>query len=97
MERLAAAQSGKPVVTRTEFPVTGGFLKQEGSSIAADRCAKVLPILRELGISRAKWAFRAGVDPSVVYDYLKGTSNPRPESRKVLAEAIGLTAAELPE
>ena len=63
MERLAAAQSGKPVVTRTEFPVTSGFLKQEGSSIAADRCAKVLPIARtghqpgRMGISSRRRSF----------------------------------------
>jgi hypothetical protein len=57
----------------------------------------VLPVLQEKGMSPSKWATRAGVDPSVVYDYLSGHSTPRPDSRKALAEAIDVKIADLPE
>jgi hypothetical protein len=56
----------------------------------------VLPIISGKGMSQSKWATNAGVDPSVVYDYLKGVSNPRAESRKVMAEAIGVKETDLP-
>lgn len=61
------------------------------------RACFVAPILRSKGMSRCKWASKAGVDPSVVYDYLKGISNPRPENRNALAEAIGVQESDLPE
>jgi hypothetical protein len=61
------------------------------------RSEKVKPILKVKGWTQNKWAGKAGVDPSVVYDYLKGTSNPRPESRNALAEALGVSEHELPE
>jgi hypothetical protein len=61
------------------------------------RKAVVLPILQRRGMSRSRWATKAGVDPSVVYDYLEKNSHPRPENRKALAEAIGLSAKDLPE
>jgi hypothetical protein len=63
----------------------------------AVRRAVLDPILQQKGYSRSKWATVAGVDPSVVYGYLKGTSNPNPESRKALAEAIGLSVDALPK
>jgi hypothetical protein len=63
----------------------------------ADRRAVLEPILRDKGYSRSRWAYLAGVDPSVVYDYMKGDSNPNPESRKVLAGAIGLPVDDLPK
>ena len=71
--------------------------RQESEIRAQARQAVVNPILQEKGMTASKWADRAGVDTSVVYDYLKGKSNPRPENRKALAEAIGLRAIELPE
>lgn len=63
----------------------------------AERCSIITPILSNKGYSRSKWAAVAGVDPSVVYGYLTGDSNPRPESRKCLAEALGLSVDELPK
>jgi transcriptional regulator with XRE-family HTH domain len=48
-------------------------------------------------MSPSKWADRAGFDTSVIYDYLNGRSKPRPETRKAMAEALGVTAIELPE
>jgi hypothetical protein len=65
--------------------------------LAAARKAFVLPLLEEKGMSRSKWATVAGVDPSVVYDYLAGESDPRPDNRKALAEALGFKATDLPE
>ena len=56
-----------------------------------------MPILNRLGMTRSKWASKAGVDPSVVCDYLFGESDPRPENRKAMAEAINLEPAELPQ
>jgi hypothetical protein len=55
------------------------------------------PLLSKKGLSPSKWASRAGVDPSVVYDYLNDTSDPRPDSRKALAGVLGLEPSELPE
>jgi hypothetical protein len=63
----------------------------------ADRRAVLEPILRDKGYSRSRWAYVAGVDPAVVYDYMKGDSNPNPESRKALAGAIGLPVDDLPK
>jgi helix-turn-helix protein len=73
--------------------------RAEGSARtrSIDRKAVVLPILQQKGMSPSKWADKAGVDPSVVYDYLDGKSKPRPENRKALAEAIKLSMADLPE
>jgi ribosome-binding protein aMBF1 (putative translation factor) len=57
----------------------------------------VQPHLTRLGWSKAKWASEAGVDPSVVYGYLDGSSDPRPDTRKVLAEALGIEINQLPQ
>ena len=60
------------------------------------REAFVVPRLKKKGMSKSKWAAKAGVDPAVVYDYLADRSNPRPDSRLVLAEALGVDESELP-
>lgn len=65
------------------------------TSLKRHRSAVITPLLTEKGLTRSKWAAKAGVDPAVVYDYLAGKSSPRPESRKALAEAINLL--KLPE
>ena len=74
-----------------------GLALDAAETCGAERRAVLEPILQQKGYSRSKWATVAGVDPSVVYDYLKGTSNPNPESRKALAEAIGLSVDALPK
>jgi ribosome-binding protein aMBF1 (putative translation factor) len=66
-------------------------------TLSQTRQASVRPVLEEKGMTRSEWATKVGVDPSVVYDYLQGKSRPRAESRKALAEAIGLKASELPD
>ncbi|HYL74712.1 MAG TPA: helix-turn-helix transcriptional regulator [Bryobacteraceae bacterium] len=77
-----------------EVPKT---LAATGDSLAVTRQAYILPLLQQKGMSKSKWATVAGVDPSVVYDYLAGESDPRPDNRKALAETLGLKPSDLPE
>lgn len=87
-----AARQKDSVSTTTEEDTESGGYKQQNS-----REATILPILRAKGMTKNKWATRAGVDPAVVYDYLAGRSNPRPDTRQALAEAIEIQEAELPD
>jgi len=66
-------------------------------TVAELRKERIDPILRDKGMSPSRWASKAGVDPSVVYDYLSGKSNPRPDSRKALAEVLELEPSDLPD
>jgi hypothetical protein len=59
------------------------------------RKAQILPLLRKYRINRNKWATRAGVSRSVVYDYVNGVSTPQDNNAKAMAQVIGL--AILPE
>ena len=61
------------------------------------RTSIILPLLRKQGFTRSKWATEAGVDPCVIYDFLAGKSTPRPDSRKAMAEVLGLAEEELPD
>jgi hypothetical protein len=63
---------------------------------AERRRAAIEPLLKANGFSQAKWANIAGVDTSVVYDYMSGSSQPRPESRNALAGALDLKEPDLP-
>jgi hypothetical protein len=60
------------------------------------RSAVVAPLLASKGWSASQWANAAGVSPTIAYDYLSGKTDPRPESRKALAEALGLNVPDLP-
>ena len=62
---------------------------------ARKRMAVLDPILERKGMTKNGWATKAGYDPSVVYDYCNGRSNPRPNTRNDLAKAIGI--ATLPD
>jgi hypothetical protein len=73
------------------------LLKESSFIRGPQRRAALSPILSEKGMTPSRWAARTGVDPSVVYDYLKGVSSPRPNNRKDLAAALGLDEAKLPE
>lgn len=64
---------------------------------AATRSAFVTPILKKKGMTPSRLATKAGVDPSVVYDYLSGKSNPRPDNRNLLAEVLGIDESKLPD
>jgi hypothetical protein len=61
-----------------------------------NRKAVIMPLLDEREMTRSQWATKAGVDPSVVYDYIEGKSNPRPHNRKALADALGINLQQLP-
>ena len=66
------------------------------SDVSRKRKAVIEPILEKAGLTPSKWADLSGVDTSVVYDYLKGKSSPRPETRRALAEALKLSSSDLP-
>jgi ribosome-binding protein aMBF1 (putative translation factor) len=70
---------------------------EEPEARGARRRAAVEPGLKSKRWTQARWATMAGVDSSVVYDYLKGESKPTPESRKALAEALGVKEPDLPQ
>jgi ribosome-binding protein aMBF1 (putative translation factor) len=64
---------------------------------ATARKAFVEPLLKKKGMTRSKLATKAGVDPSVVYDYLAGKSSPRPDNRNAIAEVLGIEESHLPD
>ena len=70
---------------------------EPNNSVAERRRGVVMPILEDQEMSRSQWAAKAGVDPSMVYDYLEGRSTPRAHNRRAMAEAIGLTLQQLPK
>jgi hypothetical protein len=93
---IAATQTqSPPLVPATAAPTSPDVTAQSPEDRGARRAAVIEPILKNRGLTRGRWAAKAGVDPSVVYDFLAGKSNPRPESRNVLAEVLGIE--ELPE
>ena len=61
------------------------------------RRAFVQPKLDDLGITPSGWAKKAGLHPSIVYDYLNGVSRPRPRTVKDLAQALGVKPSDLPK
>jgi hypothetical protein len=71
--------------------------RSQTERLAADRKARINPILLSKGMSASRWAAAAGVDPSVVYDYLAGKSMPRRENKKALADSIGVQVSDLAE
>lgn len=66
------------------------------SQLAEKRRSLVQPLLETRGMNVTAWAEKAGVTPTVAYDYLNGKSSPRPDNRLALAEVLGLKAQELP-
>jgi hypothetical protein len=83
-ERLAEAQEGS--VREAD----------SGNSGATNTRTAINRLLSDKGLTPNRWAELAGVDPKVVYGYMDGKSNPRADSRKALAEAIGLKPSDLP-
>lgn len=90
------AESYRRIATPHAFPQTADAPAQEDSA-ATQRQAFIDPILAKKGLTRSKWASRAGVDPSVVYGYMDGTSSPRADTRKALADVLGVEASDLPQ
>ena len=66
-------------------------------ALSESRKRVVDPRLSKKGWSPRQWAIHAGVDPSVIYGYLSGTSKPHAENRKAIAEALNLAEPDLPE
>jgi hypothetical protein len=64
---------------------------------AAARKAFVNPILRERGLSILDWAAKAKVTYNTPAFYLKGTRKLTEDSRKKLADALGVAPKELPD
>ena len=64
---------------------------------ATRRRAVVEPLLKAKGLTRAGLALKAGVDPSVLYDYMNGKRSLRPVNRNLLAEPSGIAESGLPE
>ena len=81
-EKIARCQKAideKKLETAGPRPEEKTEPEAEVETPAVRRAGFVDPILRGKGMSRSKWASKAGVDPSVVYDYLKGNSSPDPK------------------
>lgn len=60
------------------------------------RRSVIEPLLQKRGLSPARWAKDAGLDPSVAYDYLKGRRCLRSSSRAALARVLGLPVDSVP-
>jgi hypothetical protein len=63
---------------------------------ASTRRAYIDPLLEKHGWTPNGWATKAGLHPSIIYEYLRGKSNPRAETRRTLAQALGVGVSELP-
>lgn len=57
----------------------------------------VMPLLGSKGCNVERWAQLAGVHRTVAFEYLSGRTEPRPDSRHALAEALGLEPHNLPD
>ncbi len=64
---------------------------------AVSREEALTPILRQQGLTTHGWALQAGVDFHTADDYLKGKTTPYPNTLKNLADALGITVADMPK
>jgi len=64
---------------------------------AAVRKAFLEPLLRKKGWTLNRLAAVSGAEPRTVYDYVKGKSSLRPDTRNILAQALGIEESTLPE
>jgi hypothetical protein len=71
--------------------------KPAKESRADTRNKVVMPLLQKKGFSPNGWATKAGLHPSIVYNYLKGQTTLRPASRNELATALGIQGSDLPQ
>jgi hypothetical protein len=69
----------------------------EGGGPASNRDGFVNSILKTKGWSILDWANKAVVDYHTANNYLKGTSNPYPSTRKKLADSLGVDVGKLPK
>lgn len=92
---LADTDTPKSPPTMIQNSATPESAPDTGKSLARKAFAE--PRLLGLEMTRNQWAARAGINPSMVYDYLSGKSNPRPATRKLLADALGVNVLDLPK
>lgn len=85
-----AQTADRPVETVHSDPTT-----ENDEARALRRRSVIAPILKRRHLNRNRWATRAGVNRSVVYDYMSGKSNPQPVNADAMAKAIELES--LPE
>jgi hypothetical protein len=76
---------------------TGNQASTDSTEVKANRrTARIKPLLDAKGWSVSQWASNAGVSTTVAYEYLSGKSDPRPDNRKALADAVGLEIQNFP-
>lgn len=73
-----------------------GILTRTNLKAESRRRSVVDPLLKAKGLSIHDWAQRAIVDHHTAANYLKGKTNPYPDTRKKLANALGLSPNDLP-
>lgn len=66
-------------------------------SLADTRRRVIEPLLAARGWSTLDWANQAGVDFNTASGYLNGLTKPRRDTRKKLADAIGVPPVEFPD
>jgi lambda repressor-like predicted transcriptional regulator len=98
LQAQSAAQGKLGTMPKEAIPATADTSQKRSiEHLSATRKAFVVPLLKKKGMTRSKLATEAGIDPSVVYDYLSGKSTPRPDNRNVIAEVLGVAESELPD
>jgi transcriptional regulator with XRE-family HTH domain len=95
--QLSAQEKQNSALEVGSLPSTDAVDKSHTDLRSTVRKAFVVPLLRKHGMTRSKLATKAGIDPSVVYDYLSGKSDPRPDNRNLIAEVLGIQESELPD
>lgn len=86
--------------THSETSETREAPDRERSNFASRkpmRAKFIKPILEQNGFSIHDWAKKAGVDFHTANNYLRGKTRPFPETRKKLADAIGIKVNQLPK
>ena len=83
-----APATGMPTIAKPDQSLTRKEARQ----------AFVTPHLETLEITPSGWAKKAGLHPSIIYDYLNGkTKTLRPKTSGDLAEALGVSINDLPK
>lgn len=99
---FALAAMNQPDKTHSDAIVQQSGEKASGASRhnpvgAQERQAVIMPILLSKKWTRNKWASKAGVSKSCVYDYLDGRRQLSKANRQALAEELGIAVDKLPE
>jgi Helix-turn-helix len=97
--RMQWKNEGVPPLKETTSTAPEGKvpIKPDAGDAKVRRLAFAQPKLDSLGMTPSGWAKKAGLHPSIVYDYLNGQSRPRPQTIRDLAEALGVKSSDLPK